>query len=726
MLLNNHLGVIIGIGDYHRAANVLNLPFATRDAQAVAELLRNRRIGKFEETNVTLILNSTDTFIKRKLESLFSSKRRDDLLVVYFSGHAVKDDYGDLYLLCSNSEKQYLASTAIPISFLKTQIERCASRRQVIILDTCYSGAIGQGILTKGSEDAVPLDELSGEGRYIIASSTAVQLSIMDKSEEYSLFTKFVLEGLKTGEADTDGDSRITVRELFEYVRERVREASSEAQTPVSWGLNVAGEFAIAYNPKIDRSILHEIEAHPQQTINLLRDWELRAIDIFATSPPRDELVTFPLMTRDDINACFVPPSNLAVLRSEVIHRNSPRMWLFVAPPQTGKTSLLTYLCIALCEAYPDKKVIHVLRFPPKAHPSEFFKILRFSGIKSESQAIVIFDDNLHELESVELLVNLARSKPKLIIMATCTPEQYENIIKSDFAEQLTQIFVTKQLPEYVDKDQAFFNELLSTKLMTLSSDIKKQLLSSNNVTIKTVCDLYFATKTEQRFGYKAVSPLQNKLYSLLPPAHLLLKSIRYLGSIPLEVLQHLMSTSGAATITNVDDLLQAEFITLNRDAFGVTSSVVRLRENVMQLLPEQLMEYEQKYLIDQLLQGAEQVSDRAQLASFIQTLSRIIGDLNRKQQQQFRQLVRRAEGGNYCDNCKLYASKGLIFCPTCGMDMREVAQASITPLGVSGIQPGYVPFPVPLYAADADRPVFEWHKLDFTMFRKLDRKKRQ
>ena len=45
------------------------------------------------------------------------------------------------------------------------------------------------------------------------------------------MFTTAVVKGLETGEADRDQDHRISVEELYDYVREQVREVTPD-QSP--------------------------------------------------------------------------------------------------------------------------------------------------------------------------------------------------------------------------------------------------------------------------------------------------------------------------------------------------------------------------------------------------------------------------------------------------------------------------------------------------------------
>ena len=85
------------------------------------------------------------------------------------------------------------------------------SRRQVIVLDCCYSGAFARGA-KDGAGDGIGRPAVTeqtfdpqGYGRVALLSSTATQISWEGEriigSTDRSLFTHFLVEGLTTGAA---------------------------------------------------------------------------------------------------------------------------------------------------------------------------------------------------------------------------------------------------------------------------------------------------------------------------------------------------------------------------------------------------------------------------------------------------------------------------------------------------------------------------------------------
>lgn len=68
-----------------------------------------------------------------------------------------------------------------------------------------------------------------------------------------SIFTRFLTQGLGTGEADVSLDGRITINELYDYVYSRmVDEApTGQPQTPCKWSYEQEGKIVISLNPHL-------------------------------------------------------------------------------------------------------------------------------------------------------------------------------------------------------------------------------------------------------------------------------------------------------------------------------------------------------------------------------------------------------------------------------------------------------------------------------------------
>lgn len=241
--------LIIG-NDKYSDPRLAQLKTPASDSQALARALADQNIGAFDD--VKALINRTETEVRRAIGEFLMNKKPDDLALIYFSGHGVLDDRGRLFLSLKDTQTSLLKATAIPSSYIVDEMDSCRSKRQVLILDCCHSGAFARG--TKGDQKAVTeaTFEGSGYGRVVMTASDSTQYALEGDQvigdTNLSLFTHFLLEGLKTGGADLDNDGRVSLDEWYDYTYSRVI-AETPRQVPHKWSYNQQGDVVIARNP---------------------------------------------------------------------------------------------------------------------------------------------------------------------------------------------------------------------------------------------------------------------------------------------------------------------------------------------------------------------------------------------------------------------------------------------------------------------------------------------
>lgn len=250
--MSRKLALIIGNSQYEDE-NLAHLVTPDADVTALAEVLRNPEIGGFDE--VATLVNQPATTIRRAVSSFFTGRGRDDLLLLYFSGHGIRDDRGQLFLAVRDTEHKLLRGTAIPAAFITEEMDHSRSKRQVLILDCCHSGAFARGMkaATGTSAGTAAAFEGKGLGRVVLTATDSTQYAwegdrVIGQAEN-SVFTHYLIQGLRTGEADLAGDGRITLDELYDYVYENVVN-ETPLQTPSKWSYGEQGEIVIARNPQ--------------------------------------------------------------------------------------------------------------------------------------------------------------------------------------------------------------------------------------------------------------------------------------------------------------------------------------------------------------------------------------------------------------------------------------------------------------------------------------------
>ena len=222
--------LIVATGTYEDA-KLRSLRSPAADARGLAAVLEDPEIGDFA---VETMLDANERDLRRRVARFLGEARHEDVLLLHLSCHGIKDERGGLYFAASDSEIDYPNATALAADWLNEQISHSPSRRIVLLLDCCFSGRFPFGKHRAG--DRVNVQEhFEGRGYAVITASNAMEYAFDgdDRSGEGrpSYFTQAVIDALRTGEADLDGDHWISVDELYEYVFDHVKISTSN-QTP--------------------------------------------------------------------------------------------------------------------------------------------------------------------------------------------------------------------------------------------------------------------------------------------------------------------------------------------------------------------------------------------------------------------------------------------------------------------------------------------------------------
>jgi hypothetical protein len=211
------------------------------DAERLAEALAG--LGDFE---VEVVLDQESHEIKRRIVDALEPRSRDDLVLLYYSGHGLLDAYDALYLAARDSQNDQLFNSAVAASFLREQMSHSGAGSVVLMLDCCYAGAFTRASAEVGAQLRDPHG--GGRSRVVITSATAVQLAHEDKDstgpaaleEERgyrSWFAEALIDTLLTGQPDQNG--WIGHFALFEQVQERLKAMALKpprhVQSPDIW-----------------------------------------------------------------------------------------------------------------------------------------------------------------------------------------------------------------------------------------------------------------------------------------------------------------------------------------------------------------------------------------------------------------------------------------------------------------------------------------------------------
>jgi len=286
-------------------------------------------MGGFDE--VKPVINPNQAQMAREIELWFQGREPDDLVLLFFSGHGVKDDRRELFFAAHNTEKQrdsLIRSTATSARFIHDCIRRCTAKYQVIILDCCFSGAFG-GFLARDDGEIDLKEQIGVEGRVVLTATNEIGYAFEEKGADLSIYTRYLVEGITSGAADEDEDGVITVEELHRFAGRKV-EATSPAMSPKIITLKDEGyRIRLARSPQDDPKVKYRKEAErraesgqftiPARRLLLARRQELGLSDADAEAIEAEVLKPFQEYQRkrqeyeDTLRRCLLEASTLSL-----------------------------------------------------------------------------------------------------------------------------------------------------------------------------------------------------------------------------------------------------------------------------------------------------------------------------------------------------------------------------------------------------------------------------
>ena len=234
--------ILVGVGRYADGA-MTPLNYTVKDIKALGEVLKDQGYTVYSLTDD----RATKGNILAKFRLLENSQANPGTLIFAFSGHGFGAADGGNYLADYGTNASVIAETGLKVARVAQAMRDSGAKRRLMLLDACrvQSGAMGGG---RGFHDQ------DAEGLHILQSTAPGQLSWEDPALEHSVFTHFLIAGLR-GESDERGhtamraDGSITMASLKDYLTERMRDYSAKTdreQLPYYSSRDTIGDPLIA------------------------------------------------------------------------------------------------------------------------------------------------------------------------------------------------------------------------------------------------------------------------------------------------------------------------------------------------------------------------------------------------------------------------------------------------------------------------------------------------
>ncbi len=263
---------VLSIGVDKYVASQLNLRLANADAKSFAETVAAQGRGVYKNIYVKLLTDASVDDIQKEFETIIKLANPKDTFVLFYAGSGseiVLNNEGDspyngavepargiseeqrksldtilpTRTISDLKDRQNILSNSITGRQLTAYCSRILANRQILILDSCYSGAsipnVERLLLTKADRDGV------GRNIAVIGLSTSE-----DELAEigHGQLTKAVLNGLN-GQADFDKSGDVTINELQEYVKSAAPKLGLPHMTPIEVALYFHGNDFVLVKP---------------------------------------------------------------------------------------------------------------------------------------------------------------------------------------------------------------------------------------------------------------------------------------------------------------------------------------------------------------------------------------------------------------------------------------------------------------------------------------------
>lgn len=267
--------IVIGVSEYQD--NNFNLNYAAKDANDLANLFENQKDG-YEEKHIYRLLNEEAT---RKnilaMKNVLMQSNVNDEVILFVAGHGLLDANLDYYFATTEVNFTDPAENGLLYEDLENLLDGIPARKKLMMVDACHSGEVDkeemeQVAYTETQEGSVTFrnagntayrtksdlgfnafelmkelfaDLRRGSGATVISAAGGAEFAFESEEWDNGVFTYSVLQGLKTGEADINGDGEVRVSELHEFVVKNVRKLTNGQQNPTSRRENLNNDFRI-------------------------------------------------------------------------------------------------------------------------------------------------------------------------------------------------------------------------------------------------------------------------------------------------------------------------------------------------------------------------------------------------------------------------------------------------------------------------------------------------
>jgi Tetratricopeptide repeat/Caspase domain len=190
--------VLIGTASHSPGSDLENLPAVRNNLTDLAAALANPSILGLPQDHIATLLDPRETAIVGNAIRSAGAKASGTLLI-YYAGHGLPDEDGQLFLALSGTHTQGLPHDALPFQWMKRDIRRGIAATRILILDCCYAG-LGHQPTMAGSDPVA--DQSAITGTWTLFSSAYDTPSLAPPGAKHTAFTGALIDLLNNGIPD--------------------------------------------------------------------------------------------------------------------------------------------------------------------------------------------------------------------------------------------------------------------------------------------------------------------------------------------------------------------------------------------------------------------------------------------------------------------------------------------------------------------------------------------
>ena len=251
--------VLVGVTQY-QDSQITDLRYCANDCRGLAEALEIAT-QDFRATEIIAHYDGASqlpelAFIRDSLEQLKNAKPEDTVLF-YFSGHGFLDANNRPILAVADTSMKFLEGTKeikfkreLSFDEVLNKFKQCKAKKQIVWLDACQTKI---NVSSQKNPNAQLLQALKEQAEQSHNFSAILACDRHERSWEipelgHGSFTYYLIQGLRGKAADREGI--IEVKELFKYVRDRLKQYLDHWNSPQhSETTRVKSDKGIVINP---------------------------------------------------------------------------------------------------------------------------------------------------------------------------------------------------------------------------------------------------------------------------------------------------------------------------------------------------------------------------------------------------------------------------------------------------------------------------------------------